>query len=372
MTIPGLVHVCAVTHCVDYQAESGQLFPTFVAERFSGDRNLYFHTSRGGKIVGPVANFNPLDTKNVGYGVLIQYTFAKVAGAEEEANAGLIINPHGDEVYLAKATTQLLGLDVLQANCPALTTGEALYDAPWFEIGLDSLSIVEFHQEIESAFNITFEVSLLFAKNTLNKLAEYLAATMDGHMPTRTLPSYTSDTVRSRANTGASTMYEGNLARDMSAITGIGLRFPDPTGIAGPDGDVQTCDELWAAICGAKATHKIAPTLRDPEMFDGKFFGFSDAEVHALHPQQRWALEVSFAALRDANLIGDVLPASVAGQRVGVFVGAWEHHKPSSHNSVFDLTGHSNTIIANRLSYILTFMAPASSWTRLALPRLSL
>ncbi len=57
--------------------------------------------------------------------------------------------------------------------------------------------------------------------------------------------------------------------------------------------------------------------LRDVQGFDARFFGISPREAEHVDPQQRLLLEVAYEALDDAGLPAE----SIAGQRVGVYVG---------------------------------------------------
>ena len=62
--------------------------------------------------------------------------------------------------------------------------------------------------------------------------------------------------------------------------------------------------------------------LRDVEMFDASFFGFSDREAAAIDPQHRLLLETSWEAIGHAG----IAPTSLAGTSTGVFVGLSDEH----------------------------------------------
>ncbi|MFX8612685.1 beta-ketoacyl synthase N-terminal-like domain-containing protein, partial [Acinetobacter baumannii] len=58
--------------------------------------------------------------------------------------------------------------------------------------------------------------------------------------------------------------------------------------------------------------------IDNPFAFDPSPFGLSPREARQMDPQQRVLLEVAWSACEDAG----IPPSSLAGQNVGVFVGA--------------------------------------------------
>ncbi|MFI2287584.1 SDR family NAD(P)-dependent oxidoreductase [Streptomyces niveus] len=116
------------------------------------------------------------------------------------------------------------------------------------------------------------------------------------------------------------------------------------------------------ADAGPRETRLPAGLLSDVDRFDAEFFGISPREAAAMDPQQRLMLELCWEALEDAG----VLPASLAGADVGVFVGAvWDDYATLlrrqragalTHHS---MTGVQRGIIANRVSYTLGVRGPS-------------
>ena len=80
-----------------------------------------------------------------------------------------------------------------------------------------------------------------------------------------------------------------------------------------------------------------------------------------MDPQQRLVLEVAHEALTDAN----VNPYSLAGQKVGVFVGSGiAEYQAMAFGDPLNMTlhtmsGNSLAVIANRLSYLLNLDGPS-------------
>ncbi|MCK9931547.1 SDR family NAD(P)-dependent oxidoreductase [Frankia sp. Mgl5] len=102
--------------------------------------------------------------------------------------------------------------------------------------------------------------------------------------------------------------------------------------------------------------------LDDVYGFDPEFFGISPLEAEQTDPQQRLVLELAWEAAENAGL----RPATLAGSRTGVFVGAIAndyatHLLRGGTDAVtrHTLTGQNRGIIANRVSYTLDLRGPS-------------
>src|SRR5215510_1993531 len=112
------------------------------------------------------------------------------------------------------------------------------------------------------------------------------------------------------------------------AIVGMSGRFPGARSVpefwanlqAGRESIVPPDGETAAAEHDAHATAhwvKVNSLLKDVDLFDASFFGFSPREAEMIDPQQRIFLECAWEALEDAGYrAGDVL------RHVGVFAGS--------------------------------------------------
>ncbi|MFE9607243.1 amino acid adenylation domain-containing protein [Streptomyces sp. NPDC006012] len=172
------------------------------------------------------------------------------------------------------------------------------------------------------------------------------------------------------------------VTRDKIAIIGIGCRMP------GGASDHRT---FWQNLIDGKDCITATPgnrydiaTLasRDKtkpgrlvggrggyidgfDEFDPAFFGISPREAAHMDPQQRKLLEVAWEALED----GGQKPAELAGQDVGVFVGAFTldykilqfadlgFETLAAHTA----TGTMMTMVSNRISYCFDFRGPSVS-----------
>nr|WP_275883821.1 polyketide synthase [Streptomyces sp. FXJ1.172]WEO93667.1 beta-ketoacyl synthase N-terminal-like domain-containing protein [Streptomyces sp. FXJ1.172] len=102
--------------------------------------------------------------------------------------------------------------------------------------------------------------------------------------------------------------------------------------------------------------------LERVDRFDAEFFGISPREAVAIDPQQRLALELSWEALEDAGIV----PGSVSGDRVGVYIGANRDDYAAllRQGGPDAITAHSNAglqrgMIANRVSFTLGLAGPS-------------
>lgn len=101
--------------------------------------------------------------------------------------------------------------------------------------------------------------------------------------------------------------------------------------------------------------------LDDPLGFDPLAFGISPREAAQIDPQQRLLLELVWEALEDAG----IPPSTIAGDRVGVYVGASNvdyQGAASVDQSVMEshfITGISLAIASNRISYTFDLKGPS-------------
>lgn len=104
-----------------------------------------------------------------------------------------------------------------------------------------------------------------------------------------------------------------------------------------------------------------AGSVGDVSLFDAGFFGISPREAAMMDPQQRLLLEMSWEALENAG----IKPSKLRGSDCGVFIGIASTdyaNRLSDDISSIDssvATGNTNSVAANRISYVLDLHGPS-------------
>ncbi|MEU8001743.1 SDR family NAD(P)-dependent oxidoreductase [Catellatospora sp. NPDC049111] len=111
-----------------------------------------------------------------------------------------------------------------------------------------------------------------------------------------------------------------------------------------------------------RMTSKWGSFLDGVDRFDAAFFHISPREAAAMDPQQRLVLELGWEALEDAG----VLPASVRGTRLAVFVGSiWDDYARLVYRdgvptaSQHTAPGVQRSVLSSRLSHFLGVHGPS-------------
>ena len=147
------------------------------------------------------------------------------------------------------------------------------------------------------------------------------------------------------------------------AVIGLACRFPA----------AATPGEFWRVIRDGRevtrspavenrAGQQRAGLLDDVAGFDADFFNVSPREARAMDPRQRLALELTWELFEDAF----VVPRTVRGQRVAVYLGAMTDDyalltlSDAPHNLDYhSFAGVSRGMIANRISYSFGLQGPS-------------
>ncbi|MFI9503596.1 SDR family NAD(P)-dependent oxidoreductase [Nocardia sp. NPDC052566] len=169
-------------------------------------------------------------------------------------------------------------------------------------------------------------------------------------------------------------------AHEGIAVVGIGCRFP---------GQVSSAGEFWQLLLDEKDAVRTVPEdrwsgdafydrdaarpghlrtraggyLDDVTAFDAQFFGITPHEAARIDPQQRLFLETTWEALQDAGIV----PERLAGTKTAVYAGVSGHDygiiqlNPENRYLIggHTMTGVTNCIVANRVSYLLDLRGPS-------------
>ncbi|KAI1203321.1 hypothetical protein F5X97DRAFT_330342 [Nemania serpens] len=182
----------------------------------------------------------------------------------------------------------------------------------------------------------------------------------------------------SRSRTPVNGFATGYNGSEPIAIVGMACRFP---------GQSDTPVDFWEMLVQERSGFSEPPSSRfningfhsekantgslgprggyfiseDVYNFDPPFFGITQTEATVMDPQQRKLLECVYEALESGGIPLD----SVSGKNVGTYVGNFtidygmmalrdmEYPKP------YSMTGHGNTILSNRVSYVFNLCGPS-------------
>lgn len=232
------------------------------------------------------------------------------------------------------------------------------------EYGLSSRDAVTLSADLEDLIGRPLDATVAYQHPTIESLAEYV---ING--PAELDEPTDLHTFRQR---GAGMEFD-------VAVIGLATRFPGGADspeatwellASGRDATSPRPDTRWSEWAGDAYVQQVlaeAPDrggwLDDSEVkdFDAEFFGMSPREAEMVDPQQRLALELTWEALEHAHL-----PASdLKGREVGVFMGSSSSDyqvlltSDSAAASPYAVTGASNSIISNRISYTFDFRGPS-------------
>jgi acyl transferase domain-containing protein/acyl carrier protein len=172
------------------------------------------------------------------------------------------------------------------------------------------------------------------------------------------------------------TPYQCFLAEPI-AVIGMGCRFPLARGpeafwqllVQGRDAIREVPPDRWAVDSyydsdpqsPGKSYSRWGGFLDQVDEFDAALFGISPREARHMDPRQRILLETAWEALAD----GGLEPERLAGSRTGVFIGhmVGDYYSLEASNlEGIDShvgTGNLDSILANRLSYVLNLQGPS-------------
>lgn len=233
---------------------------------------------------------------------------------------------------------------------------EVSLDVPIRDLGLKSIDVLAIPGDLGDRFGFCIPDLAVWNNPSANDLIDSL------------LNQRSADSLReSHGHADRNTQGRGSINEPV-AVIGVGCRFP---------GDIDGPERLWDFLTEKKCAITAYPDrgftnagtfaesggfLKDVAGFDNRFFDIPPDEALRMDPQQRLLLEVSWEALEHAGII----PESLRLSRTGVFVGVSSTDyvrlvsaSAQQKSTIWDNTGGSSSIIANRISYFLDIQGPS-------------
>lgn len=233
---------------------------------------------------------------------------------------------------------------------------EVSLDVPIRDLGLKSIDVLAIPGDLGDRFGFCIPDLAVWDNPSANDLIDSL------------LNQRSADSLReSHGHADRNTQGRGSINEPV-AVIGVGCRFP---------GDIDGPERLWDFLTEKKCAITAYPDrgftnagtfaesggfLKDVAGFYNRFFDIPPDEALRMDPQQRLLLEVSWEALEHAGII----PESLRLSRTGVFVGVSSTDyvrlvsaSAQQKSTIWDNTGGSSSIIANRISYFLDIQGPS-------------
>lgn len=222
-------------------------------------------------------------------------------------------------------------------------------DQPLGWLGLNSISYNLLAAAIQPRFDIVFRSYEFYQFNTINKMAE---AIRQRQFPEQITKPQERSVDRHSEGDG-----DGRLA-----IVGMAATLP-----GGDD-----AESFWQALLDRKDCISEAPADRSlpgyragfissVRGFDARFFSISPLEATKMDPRQRLLLQAAWRTLEDAGYA----PSQLAGGRIGCYMAATGSDyallqaRDGEIQTPYSLSGHSLSILANRISTFFDWNGPS-------------
>ncbi|THC96716.1 hypothetical protein EYZ11_003822 [Aspergillus tanneri] len=172
----------------------------------------------------------------------------------------------------------------------------------------------------------------------------------------------------------------GNFSHSKIAVIGYSGRFPD----------AASNEEFWDLLLAGRDVHRTIPPdrfnwerhydatgktkntsrikygcfIKEPGVFDARFFNMSPREAENTDPAQRLGIMSAYEAIEMAGLVPNST-ASTQQDRIGVFYGVtsddWREVNSGQNVDTYFIPGGNRAFIPGRMSYFFRFCGPSLS-----------
>ncbi|MBR3772065.1 MAG: SDR family NAD(P)-dependent oxidoreductase [Clostridium sp.] len=234
--------------------------------------------------------------------------------------------------------------------------------------GFDSISFKDFATWLSDKFQITVSPTCFYAHSTIQQLAEYMVSEFPELMLEEETEPVESEEIA----------VKNEMGQQGVAIVGMAGLMPEADDIY----------EFWSNLVDEKDCIKEIPKerwdwreyitndrhdkrktvskwggfVRNVDCFDAAFFQIPESEAKYIDPQHRLYLQTVWSALED----GGYKPSSLSGKKIGVFTGVQlrdyaELFTDAEQGEPTAIIGTANTMLSNRISYLLNLHGPSES-----------
>lgn len=188
------------------------------------------------------------------------------------------------------------------------------------------------------------------------------------------------NTLNGKVDRGMTGPASGKFQDSKIAITGFSGRFPE----------AASNEELWEVLKAARDCHRTIPAdrydweahydaegkkknhsrvkygcfIKDPGVFDARFFNLSPREAENTDPAQRLLLMSAYEAMEMSGLVPD-RTASSQRDRIGVFFGVtsddWREVNSGQDIDTYFIPGGNRAFVPGRISYFFRLSGPSIS-----------
>jgi amino acid adenylation domain-containing protein len=241
----------------------------------------------------------------------------------------------------------------------------------FFELGGNSLLLVQVQQQLEKSLAIQLTPVALFQYPTIKALAQHIGARMD-------------DSARQQPKPILKLADQQGHGNDAVAVIGLACRFPGADNphefwdnlkngvesiriFAGDELDIQNPEWL-----GSPNYVRAGAPINNIDEFDANFFGFNAREAALTDPQQRLLLECAWEALehagyttdskRNAGSVGVYTGAAISTyliNNVAPALGFSAHHPFLESEALQAKLSNDRNYFATRIAYKLNLTGPA-------------
>jgi naphtho-gamma-pyrone polyketide synthase len=172
----------------------------------------------------------------------------------------------------------------------------------------------------------------------------------------------------------------GKFSQSSIAVIGYSGRFPESA----------SNEEFWELLMAGRDVHREIPEdrfdwkahydptgkkkntsrikygcfIKEPGLFDARFFNMSPRETESCDPAQRLAITSAYEAIEMAGLVPNTSP-STQTDRIGVFYGVtsddWREVNSGQNIDTYFIPGGNRAFIPGRISYYFRFCGPSLS-----------